>query len=189
MARTSPFDNPGDQWPKLEVRVLPYDPSWAERFALEAALLQRALGDAAFAVEHFGSTSVPGLAAKPIVDIVVELERRLEPLDRLALREAGYVHERNVDAPDIVFLAKGNHEVHLQLVPRAHPSIEAKLAVRDYLRAHPEEARLYASTKETIASAANGVAKDYALGKREFVDALEARALSWYRRTSPPPGR
>lgn len=181
MARTSPFDNPGDQWPKLEVRVLPYDPGWAERFATEAALLQQALGAAAFAVEHFGSTSVPGLSAKPIVDIVVELERRLEPHDRRALHDVGYVYERNVDAPDIVFLAKGNHEVHLQLVPRAHPSVEAKLAVRDYLRAHPEEARLYARTKESIAITSNGVAKDYALGKREFVDALEARALSWYR--------
>jgi GrpB-like predicted nucleotidyltransferase (UPF0157 family) len=182
MARQSPFDNPGDQWPRFEVRVLPYDHSWAERFDFEADQLRRSLGDAIHAVEHFGSTSVPGLSAKPIVDIVVELTRRLEPLDRAALWDAGYIYERNVDDPDITFLAKGAHEVHLQLVPRAHPSVVTKLAVRDYLRAHPNEARLYADTKEAIAATANGIAKDYALGKRAFVDALEARALEWVRR-------
>lgn len=186
MTTKTPFDNPGEQWPRLEVRISTYDPAWAERFLLEAALLRGALGSVAHTIEHFGSTSVPGLAAKPIVDIVVEVTRPLAPEDRATLHANGYVHERRVDDPDITFLGKGLHEVHLLLVPRAHPSVLARLAVRDYLRAHEAEARAYALTKQELAASVHGIAKDYAFGKRSYVDALEARALSWYKASRSP---
>lgn len=177
--RRSAFDSPGDQWPKLDVVVVPYDPAWAERFEVEEKIIRSVLGSLVNRIEHFGSTSVPGLAAKPIVDILVELAAALSPEERAELARAGYVHVRNVDDPDIVFLGKGNHEVHMQLVPTGHAGVFTKLAVRDYLRNFPEEARAYATVKCAVSESAKGVAKDYALGKRAFVDALEARAVAW----------
>ncbi|MFO0640020.1 MAG: GrpB family protein [Polyangiaceae bacterium] len=188
MTTKSPFDNPGDRWPTLDVRVLPYDPDWAVRFVLEADLLRTALGATAHTIEHFGSTSVPGMRAKPIIDIFVELTGPLLPHEREALRQQGYVHERQVDDPEIVFLGKGAHEVHLQLVPRNHGSVIAKRALRDYLRAHAHEARAYADVKTGLAASTQGVARDYALGKRAYVDALEGRALAWYVTTHPSAG-
>jgi GrpB-like predicted nucleotidyltransferase (UPF0157 family) len=177
--RRSAFDSPGDQWPRLDVVVVPYDPAWAARFELEATIVRSALGPRLSRIEHFGSTSVVGLAAKPIVDILVELSSALSQDDLAALAQGGYVHVRHVDDPDIVFLGKGNHEVHMQLVPVGHASVSTKLAVRDYLRHFAEEARAYAAVKNAVSESAKGVAKEYALGKRAFVDALEARALTW----------
>src|SRR5215472_10086277 len=120
----------------------PYDPAWAERFAEEAAALKAALGDLALSIEHVGSTSVPGLIAKPIIDIQVSvgslasLKPFMHPMTRL-----GYTHLRD---PDPVFERSypyfhkpvrppDSHHVHLC---EADSELEARhIAFRDALRA------------------------------------------------------
>jgi len=181
MVRKSEFDNPGTSWPALEVRIVPYDERWPQLFALERELIRGAVGELLHAIHHFGSTSVPGLSAKPIIDIVATYRMPPSEVHRERLGAIGYVHARNVDDTDIVFLGKGNHEYHLLLVPIEHGTLVNKLAVRDYLRVHPDESAAYGGHKTELAAMSSGIAKDYALGKREFVDALEARALEWAR--------
>ncbi len=181
MVRKSEFDNPGTSWPTLEVSVVPYDERWPQLFALESELIRVAVGELVQSIYHCGSTSVPGLSAKPIIDIVATCRVPPSEVHRERLAGVGYVHARNVDDSDIVFLGKGNHEYHLQLVPVAHATLVNKLAVRDYLRAHPAESVAYGEHKTELAVTSSGRARDYALGKREFVDALEVRALEWAR--------
>lgn len=179
--KTSAFDSPGESWPPLQVRVVPYDPRWPEIFANERDIVFSAIRDVVEEVHHFGSTSVPGLAAKPIIDLCAVCRVTPDAPTIEALVGVGYVHRRHVADASLVFLGKGNHEFHLQVVRFDHPSVEQKLALRDYLRAHPESAEAYAAHKDALARLHAGVAREYALGKRDFVDALEARALEWVR--------
>jgi GrpB-like predicted nucleotidyltransferase (UPF0157 family) len=133
-----------------EVEIVAYDPRWPAMFAEEALLLRRALDDGlVVGVEHFGSTAIPGMAAKPIIDILVAVRSLaaarttvIDPLQRL-----GYVFWAENPKTDRMFFVKGmppygarrTHHVHIT-EPAGEPW--SNLLFRDYLRAHPDEASL-----------------------------------------------
>jgi GrpB-like predicted nucleotidyltransferase (UPF0157 family) len=165
------------------VIVVDPDPSWPAAFEREAARLREVLDGAALRIEHHGSTSVPGLAAKPIIDIQVSvahvdaetLARRLEPL--------GYAHVPwPGDDDDYPFFAKpadGFRTHHLHACMLGSDMERRHLAVRDYLRSHPDEARAYGDMKRALVVRCHGDRQCYVDGKDAFVKALEARALTW----------
>ena len=169
------------------IELVDYDPTWPARFADEARLLRTALGERALRVEHVGSTAVPGLVAKPVVDIQISVARLDDPaaFDD-ALGAAGYTHVVHDPAFDrnYPFFAKPlgwprTHHVHL-CVAGSHE--EARhLAFRDHLRRHPEVARDYVRLKQQLAALHGGhdeaARERYSLAKTEFVAAIERRAL------------
>jgi NAD-dependent deacetylase len=155
------------------------DPGWAEQGAREAVEVQKALG--ARVVEHVGSTAVPGLAAKPVLDLLAGLESLDLTSEHIRAMEAlGYEALGEYGLPGRLFFRKGSeprtHHVHAVELRGEH--WRRHLAVRDYLRAHPDEAAAYEAEKRRIAAAASD-RDEYALGKAGFVEALERRALAW----------
>lgn len=135
------------------VIVVPYDPAWAQDFIRIREELQAALGELALEIEHVGSTSVPGLAAKPIIDIdVVIRDKSALEAAIAALGRIGYRHEGDLGIPGReAFAYDGKAHLqkrHLYVCPQDSPELKRHLAFRDYLRAHPEAAREYGRVKE-----------------------------------------
>jgi GrpB-like predicted nucleotidyltransferase (UPF0157 family) len=126
--------------------ITDHDPAWPRRFEIERGRIAAALGDRALRIEHIGSTSVPGLAAKPIVDILVEVAT----LDGIDLEPAGYVlrvreeHHRMFRTPEL--------DVHVHVWPTGSPNIATDLAFRDRLRASPEDRAAYEALKRELAT-------------------------------------
>ncbi len=139
-----------------KVTVLPYDPQWSQHFEAIRQELAPALGNLALTIEHVGSTSVKGLAAKPIIDIDVVI-RDTTPLSDViaALADIGYEHEGNLGIPRreaFRYEEKPHlHKHHLYVCPRNSRELHRHITFRDYLRSHPEAAREYGRVKETAA--------------------------------------
>ena len=133
--------------------VLPYDEQWKKDFAAIKAELQEALDGLALRIEHVGSTSVPGLSAKPIIDIdvVIRDESILEAVIA-ALGRIGYRHEGNYGiAGREAFGYEGKEHLrdhHLYVCPLDSPELKRHIAFRDYLRSHPEAVHEYSRVKE-----------------------------------------
>ena len=165
------------------VRVVPSDPAWPRAFASEAARLRAALGTVAVRIEHVGSTAVPGLAAKPIIDIQVSV-RSIEPLERYRrpLAALGYLFVPDLESPDYHFFGKPAQRPrtrHLHVCEAGTPQELRHLAVRDFLRAHPAEAEAYAAVKRAAAMRHPGDRLAYMAAKRSFIEGLERRAVAW----------
>ena len=168
------------------IEIVPYDVAWPSRFETEAAAIRAMLGTLALRVDHVGSTSVPGLAAKPVIDIQVSVAT-LDPLAAHSARLAqlGYTHVPLGDF-DLVypFFQKpadwpSTHHVHLCVVSSEQERLH--LAFRDYLRRHPMVADEYVDLKRRLAAAHDGATLEsrerYSLAKTEFVTAILERAL------------
>ena len=169
------------------VRIVEYDPSWEGKFEREAAAIRRALDSVAVRVDHVGSTSVPRLSAKPIIDINVSVPditafgsyRR--PLERI-----GYLFVPDPDCPDFHFFGKPAARpriYHIHVCEAGSPHERRQLAVRDYLRTHPEEAVAHGTVKKAIAERHPGDRLGYIAEKDPYVEALVRRALVWYAQT------
>ena len=130
-----------------------HDPRWARRFAARATELRRVLGERARLVEHVGSTAVPGLAAKPVVDILVGID---DPDDEAAylpgLEAAGY--DLTVREPQHRCLRAGDpgEPVNLHCYPPGHPEIRKLLLFRDHLRRNAHDRRRYEAAKRELAT-------------------------------------
>ncbi len=165
------------------IRIVDYDVSWPVRARDELARLADALGQVAVRLDHVGSTAVPGLAAKPIIDLQLSVAE-IDPLTSYGdpLAQLGYLFVADPEFPDFHFFAlppqrPRSHHLH---VCRAGSHDEVRhLAVRDFLRAHDDEAARYAALKRELASAYPNDRLAYIAGKAAYVGALEARALAW----------
>jgi GrpB-like predicted nucleotidyltransferase (UPF0157 family) len=129
------------------ILIVDYDPAWPVRFECLRDRAARALGDFAVAIEHIGSTAVPDLAAKPVIDLVVVVEPDDvdAAIDRLA--EIGYVHQGNLDVEgrEAFRAPEGERSHHLYLSPTDSEELRAQLAFRDRLRTDATLAAEYAS--------------------------------------------
>jgi GrpB-like predicted nucleotidyltransferase (UPF0157 family) len=159
------------------VTIADYDPAWPARFERRAAQLRMILGDRARLIEHIGSTAVPGLAAKPIIDIVVGID---DPDDEDAylpdLEAAGY--DLRVHGPEHRCLRIGEPDepVNLHCYPPDHVEVRRYLAFRDSLRASEADRDLYAATKRELAKREWRDMNYYAEAKRPVIDEILARA-------------
>lgn len=167
----------------MEVRVVPYDPAWPEQFQREAERLRAVLGENLLQLHHIGSTAVPGLWAKPILDIM-PVVRDLREVDRAApaFQALGYECMGEFGIPGRRYFRKGGdrrtHQVHVfSLASRR--DIVRHLAVRDYLRTHPDQAEAYGRLKRALALRYPRDIEGYCDGKDAFVKELERRALIW----------
>jgi len=160
--------------------VADYDPAWPWCFGREEVKIRAALGEAALSVEHIGSTSVPGLAAKPIVDILLVVEDSGEEASYLpALEEAGYVlRVREPDFHEHRMFRTPEKDVHLHVYSAGSPEIERYLLLRDRLREHEEERELYARTKRELARRDWPSMQHYAEAKTGVIEGIIARATA-----------
>jgi GrpB-like predicted nucleotidyltransferase (UPF0157 family) len=167
------------------IEIRPYDPEWPREFDRERARLRSVLGSLALRIDHNGSTSVPGLAAKPVIDIQISV-RNLHPLDRYVplLQGAGYVHVPHADDSFAPFLhrpAAWPHTHHVHVVEAGGEEERRTLAFRDYLRMNPHWAREYEGMKRTLAgrypAAGIETLEAYANAKTRFVTEVTNRAL------------
>lgn len=163
-----------------KVEVVEYDPKWPRLFDAERESLARALGDAAVSIEHIGSTAVPGLAAKPIIDILMEVTG-LAALDALnpAMETLGYEPRGEFGIPGRRYFRKGGDDRthHIHAFASGDPGLRRHLAFRDYLRAHPDVAREYAELKKKVAETCGNDLGRYCDGKDAFVKRIERLAL------------
>ena len=138
------------------VKVLPYDEGWKKAFEDIRSELRSALGDLAVAIEHVGSTSVPGLCAKPCIDIDVVIED-YSVFDEVVakLADIGYIHEGDLGIKDrhaFKYTDKShllNH--HMYVCPKHSEELRRHITFRDYLRSHPEAAQEYGEVKTQAA--------------------------------------
>lgn len=166
------------------IRIAAYDPGWPVQFEAERERLRSALGAMALRIEHNGSTAVPGLAAKPIIDIQVSVAA-LQPADayKAPLERAGYTHVPHDDdafAPFFHKPAAWPHTYHVHVVQAGSAEERKTLAFRDYLRAHPGMAREYEQLKRTLAERFAGddatSREAYAEAKTAFIEAIDVRS-------------
>lgn len=164
-----------------KIEVVPYDAAWPRLFAAEEAMIRAALGVAALLIEHVGSTSVPGLAAKPVIDIQLAVRDSAdEDAYRPALERAGY---RLVIREPEWFehrLFKGTApETNLHVFSAGCAELDRCRLFRDWLRVTPQDVALYGRTKQELATRAWGHVQEYANAKQGVIAAIMARAAAW----------
>jgi GrpB-like predicted nucleotidyltransferase (UPF0157 family) len=168
------------------LEIVRYDPGWPSVFSVERDRLAAALGSLALRIDHNGSTAVPGLAAKPVIDIQISVFR-LHPMGAYAagLRRLGYVHVPHADDSFCPFFhrpAAWPHSHHVHVVQSGGVEERRTLAFRDYLREHPEAACAYEDLKRRYASQHSAgdfsARQAYAQAKTQFVTALTERAFA-----------
>jgi GrpB-like predicted nucleotidyltransferase (UPF0157 family) len=151
------------------------DPAWADEFAAHARRIRAALGTTAVEVEHIGSTSVPGLAAKPIVDVLVTVPDVTAEEDYLdPLLGAGY--ELRVREPGHRLVRTPERDVHVHVLQVGDPAAEDYLLLRDRLRTDEADRDLYERTKRALLEREWADMNAYADAKTEVVEAIKARA-------------
>lgn len=161
----------------MPVEIVDYDASWPQRYEDEKGRILAAIGSQVAAVEHIGSTAVPGLAAKPIIDMLVGLRSLddagscIEPLERLGYE---YVPEWEDELPDRRYFRRvrprpRTHHVHMVEVSGAF--WRRQLLFRDHLRGHPDDARRYEALKRDLAERFE-VGREYAAAKSTFIAAI-----------------
>jgi GrpB-like predicted nucleotidyltransferase (UPF0157 family) len=164
--------------PGGHIVLVDYDPHWPELFAREAERVRLALGERALRLEHCGSTSVPGLTAKPIVDMVLEVPDSADESTYVTPQEqAGYV--LRIREPDWYQhrLFKGpDTDINLHVFSAGCPEIERMLLFRDWLRSNVAERDLYLRTKLELAQREWKYTQNYADAKSEVVEEIVSRA-------------
>jgi GrpB-like predicted nucleotidyltransferase (UPF0157 family) len=163
-----------------QVSLVDYDPAWPRQFAEIATWLRDHLGsDLVLRVEHYGSTAIPGMPAKPIIDVLVEIPSFAEAKKRAVPRLNSETWEYWWYSDHMLFIKRkelmGQRTHHVHIAPQGH-EIWAGLAFRDTLRSHPEEASRYAALKQELAAVYREDRERYTQAKTDFVRKVTSRA-------------
>ena len=161
------------------IELVEYDPAWPGLFDREAERIRAALGDRVLLLEHTGSTSVPGLAAKPIIDITLAVPDSADEDAYLpALEAAGYVLRiREPDWFEHRVFKGPDTNVNLHVFSAGCPEIDRMLRFRDWLRSNEADRELYERTKRELAAQEWAYVQDYADAKTAVVEEIVARSL------------
>ncbi len=168
-----------------EVEIVDYDPRWPALFDEEAHRLRATLDPSLImGLEHFGSTAVPNLSAKPIIDILIAVRSLADAQAPFieGLRNLDYVYWADNPRKDRMFFVKGmppfgsrrSHHVH---VTETRGEMWQRLAFRDYLRAHPEEARTYEQLKRRLATEHPADREAYTDAKSAYIESVMRKAV------------
>ncbi len=166
----------------MQIRVVQYDPAWPTLFAQEAAAIRKTLPGIVHNIHHIGSTAVPELAAKPIIDILLEVSS-LSILDKAEskITALGYEAMGEFGIPSRRYYRKGSldrtHQIHA--FPFGDSNVLRHIAFRDYLSTHPEVLAEYADLKISLARKCMNDSNSYCDGKDLFVKHHESLALAW----------
>ena len=171
------------------IEVVPYEAKWPAVFEAEAAALRDVFGPRALALEHIGSTAVPGLGAKPIIDVLIVLDSTddlsmfSDGMNSLGYRVRGECLDAEIPGtPGRFYFSKDHgdvrtHQVHVCRL--GHPQVPDLLAFRDYLRAHPSIARAYEDVKQNAATEHRDTIVGYMQRKAAFMTYTISAARQW----------
>lgn len=167
----------------IPIEIVPYDPHWIALFEEARYGIITAIGPFVSRIEHVGSTSVPGLAAKPIIDVLISVHHLadapafLPPLEALGYE---YIAKHEAVFPQRRYLHRivdGRRTHHLHIVEPESSFFKEHLLFRDYLRSHPEDAARYAALKYALAEEYRGDRDAYTDGKSDFIQGILMKAL------------
>ena len=164
--------------------VVDHNPLWLEQFQSEKRLLKEVFGKAAVNIHHIGSTAIPSIKAKPIIDILMEVSA-LSVVDQKnqKLEELGYEAKGENGIAERRYFQKGGIERshHLHCFLSDHPEVRRHLNFRDYLIAHPEKAMEYSALKHRLSIEHDGAREAYLSGKEPLIRQLDMEAEKWSR--------
>jgi GrpB-like predicted nucleotidyltransferase (UPF0157 family) len=161
------------------IELLDYDPAWPQLFEREAGRIRATLGTGVLLLEHVGSTSVPGLAAKPIIDLLLVVANSAdEPAYVPAMQNAGYILRiREPDWYEHRVFKGPDTNINLHVFSPGCPEIDRMLRFRNWLRSHDDDRQLYERAKRELAQREWKYVQNYADAKTAVVEAIMARAL------------
>lgn len=166
-----------------KTHIAEYDPDWILHYEKEARLLQSIFGDVALNIHHIGSTAIPGIKAKPIIDILITtndintIDRFDDQMERLQYAVGG-----EFGLPGRRFYCKGDEEhchFHVHIYEATNPSVEKYLLFRDYMIAHPTDAKAYESLKTDLATKYPNNRTLYTQSKGDFINQIFIKAAAW----------
>lgn len=169
---------------KRPYQLVDYDPAWVERFDEIRRFLESVFGGKTLRIEHCGSTSIPGMKAKPVIDVLVTVDR-MEPFveERKKMATAGYEWAENYIAPNSQIFFKvqadGSKSENIHLCETGSAKGRQFLVMRDFLRTFPEKARAYCALKETCFAQHPDDYPAYRAAKAPFLVRLEREAYAW----------
>lgn len=170
--------------PQALIAVVPYDSRWPQEFERAAVEIVEVLGATLLAIHHIGSTSIPGIYAKPVIDILAvvtdvhAVDGRTDGMQRLGyevMGEFGIEGRRYFRRDDST--GRRTHQIHA--FAEGSPHVTRHVAFRDFMRAHPSEAKRYGDLKRRLAEANPHEMDPYMDGKDGFIKEMERRALAW----------
>jgi GrpB-like predicted nucleotidyltransferase (UPF0157 family) len=163
---------------KREIKIVDYDEEWPKKFDAHARVIADALGKAALRIEHVGSTSVPGLAAKPIIDILVVVQDSADESTYLPrLEVTGYVlRVREPEWNEHRMFRTHEGDVHVHIYSHGCLEIQRVLTFRDHLRINIDDRRRYEQTKRELAAREWSDMNEYADAKSEVIESIIAAA-------------
>ena len=167
-----------------KVEVVPHDPRWRDAFEAEAKHVAAALGGNVVAVHHIGSTAIPNIYAKPVVDLLVEVRDITEVEGRSSAMESlGYEVMGEYGIPGRRYFLKDDREGtrthHVHAFEAGSAEVERHLAFRDYMIAHPGDAQRYGELKRRLAEEHPQSMDEYMDGKDGFIKEMDRRAAQW----------
>ncbi|MCE5293101.1 MAG: GrpB family protein [Chlamydiales bacterium] len=161
------------------IEIAPYNPNWPRSYEVEAEKIKGALGKNCVTIYHIGSTSVPGLAAKPIIDIMVVVKDIFDvDANLLELEDLGYIAKGENGIPFRRFFHKGIdlHTHHIHIYEEGSPEIERYLHFKNYLKANPDVSQEYESLKVFLAKQYPHDLTAYSNGKDAFIHEIDQKA-------------
>lgn len=171
-----------------EVELVPHNPDWSHQADAEAQRILAGLTFPIIGIYHIGSTSVPKIKAKPILDFVMEVENLEDVIQAVPEFEAiGYQNKGEYGIPGRQFFTRdtdGDRTHHLHVFQKGHTDIERHTVFRDFLRANPEAAREYEKLKEKLAKRFPKQSGNYTAAKSDFILSMDEVARYWLEQNS-----
>ena len=166
-----------------KIEVVPYDPDWPNLFKIEADRIIAVFGPEVVAIHHVGSTAIPNICAKPIIDVLVEVQdiEKIDDFNEEMVRQ-GYRPQGEFGIPGRRFFIKGDDATrthHIHMFQTGNPEIERHLSFRDYMIAHPEEAQAYSRLKEELSQRFPHDIEGYVAGKDGLIKEIDRKAKAW----------
>ena len=164
------------------IEVVPYNINWVNKYLAEAEKIKKIMADELVKIHHIGSTSIPGISAKPVIDILVEVIN-IENIDDYneKMKEIGYIAKGEYGIEGRRFFLKGeiNRTHHIHVFQVGNSEIIRHLNFRDYMISHPDEAKAYSEMKRELAIKFRHDIDGYCNGKNDFIKNIDRKAEKW----------
>lgn len=166
------------------IEVVPYNPKWKEEYLKEAEKIRNIMKEDIIKIHHIGSTSIPGMSAKPVIDILVEVVD-INNVDNynIDMEKLGYIAKGEYGIEGRRFFMKGlyNRTHHVHIFQWDSSEVRRHLNFRDYMISHPEDAKLYAELKKELAVKFRYDIEGYCNGKDNFIKDINKKAMDGYK--------
>ncbi|KOA19416.1 dephospho-CoA kinase/protein folding accessory domain-containing protein [Clostridium homopropionicum DSM 5847] len=164
------------------IEVVPYNLNWVKKYLDEAEKVKKIMADELVKIHHIGSTAIPGISAKPVIDILVEV-KNIRDVDNYneEMKEIGYIPKGEYGIEGRKFFLKGeiNRTHHVHVFEMGNSEIKRHLNFRDYMISHPEEAKSYSELKKELAIKFIHDIDGYCNGKDGFIKEIDKKAEEW----------